>query len=427
MGLFLMILIGLPLSAQSSQERRISDLESQVSKLLGELDRIKKGQAENRAADKDQSEQLDKLLDRMSKSSSGHSAGHWTNRFTFGGYGDMHYNFEETAGNDKADIHRWVLQIDYEFADWIHFVSETEIEHAFIADNDGELYIEQFYIQLDFNKYVKGRVGRVLTPLGIINQNHEPTSFHGVERPSFASRIIPTTWVTDGIGFLGQITPWLTYETYVGNSIDGSLIDDNGIRSARMKERPSLHEVAWMGRIDVFPLVAAQTSGDQTLRLGFSTYFGGLDNGNNGNNPGVDGDIRIFCADFDYKVGKFAFRGELAYEELDHQQPPSSGVAKGIFGWYLEGAYFWFPEAWKTGRLAMSDASIFLRFDDFDTQYEMPKNLNANHARNRQEWTFGINFWLTPQLVFKTDVQIPSNGIEADQNTKFNLGFGFHF
>ena len=44
------------------------------------------------------------------------------------------------------------------------------------------------------------RGGMVLTPVGIINERHEPPVFYGVERPFVDTVIIPTTWFEAGAG-----------------------------------------------------------------------------------------------------------------------------------------------------------------------------------------------------------------------------------
>ena len=70
----------------------------------------------------------------------------WYERFTLGGYGEFHGNFGEGSGGDKADLHRVVLYVGYEFDDWISFNSEIELEHAYVSEgSDGELSFEQAY------------------------------------------------------------------------------------------------------------------------------------------------------------------------------------------------------------------------------------------------------------------------------------------
>lgn len=349
-------------------------------------------------------------------------------KLKFGGYGEVHANFTEGTEKDKVDFHRLVMYLGYDFADWITFHSETELEHAFVSDDDGEISVEQAYIDFLLTDDFNIRAGRILTPLGIINKKHEPPTFNGVERPSFASSIIPTTWSSDGVGIFGSLNPSLTYEAYVVGGLDGSKFNStSGIRSGRIKERPSLNEPAVTGRLDYYPFSATQSGSDQSLRLGASGYFGGLDNGDEGSNPGIDGEIGITSADFEYSIQKLDFRGVIAHINIDGARQIGNNVAEEIFGWYLEGAYHYWPEEWKTGKLAKSDATVFLRYEDYDTQHEMPSGVARNSAGDRTQWTFGTNFYLTPNLVVKADYQIRDDDSGSDLDDLLNLGIGWAF
>ena len=420
----LLILAAVPgLAQEDERDARIRNLERKLEVLGSELEDLKRDRFEDRI------EALEEAVEAAPREDSTGRGGYdWFERLSLGGYGEHHFNIEEADGADFSDIHRFVIQIDYDFNDWIHFTSETEIEHAFVNDGDGEISIEQFFVDFDVHEMASVRVGRVLTPLGIINQRHEPPTFHGVERPQFATRIIPSTWSSDGIGVHGRLLAWLTYEAYLVGSLDGSGFSDNGIRGGRIKERPSLHELAGTGRFDFFPLAETAVSWADNLRFGASYFFGGLDNGDQGNNPGVDdASIRIYSGDFEYVLQDFEFRGAVAFEEIEGAEKIGNNVAEGIFGWYLEGAYFWYPDAWRTGRFEDSDASVFVRYDAFDTQYNMPGGVDPNPIRQREEWTAGVQFWFTQNLVFKVDVQFPSDKDNKDRNVKFNLGLGFQF
>lgn len=347
----------------------------------------------------------------------------------FGGYGEVHANFTEGAEKDKVDFHRLVLYIGYDFADWIKFHSETELEHAFVNDGDGEISVEQAYLDFLLTGDFNIRAGRILTPIGIINKKHEPPTFNGVERPNFAKYIIPTTWSSDGVGIFGSINPVLTYEAYVVGGLDGSKFSaTDGIRKGRIKERPSLNEPAVTGRLDYYPAWTVYDDADESLRLGVSGYFGGLDNGDEGKNPGItDGEIGITSADFEYSVQKLDFRGVVANIYIDGARQIGNNVADEFFGWYLEGAYHYWPEEWKTGKLAKSDATVFLRCENYDTQYEMPSRVSRNGAGNRRDWTFGTNVYLTPKLVVKADYQIRNDHGARDLDDLLNLGIGWAF
>ncbi len=371
---------------------------------------------------------LAERVDAMDKSKASYG-GSWVDRFTLGGYGEMHANFAEGNAPDQFDIHRLVAYVGYEFNDWIKFHSETEIEHAFVSsENDGELSFEQAYLDFLLSDRVNVRFGRILTPIGIINKKHEPPTFYGVERPSFDRVIAPTTWPSDGLGFFGALGPSLKYEAYVVGGLDGSKFDDlDGIREGRLQERPSLHEPAVTGRLDFYPFALRPAGYGQSLRLGASAYYGGVDNGNKGKNPGIEGDLRIFSGDFEYTISKFDLRGVVAHERIHGAREIGNGTASEIFGWYLEGAYHFWPDAWKRGKLAKSDAVAFARYEDFDTQFKTPPGVPKNPAGDREEWTLGVSFYLTPAMVAKADVQIRDDGTGKDLPNLVNFGVGWQF
>ncbi|MGE5699850.1 MAG: hypothetical protein ACM31N_07285 [Deltaproteobacteria bacterium] len=370
---------------------------------------------------------LSERVESMDKTKTSYG-GSWMDKFTLGGYGEMHANFGEGSAPDQFDIHRLVAYVGYTFSDWIRFHSEVELEHAFVSsESDGELSIEQAYLDFLLSDPVNIRFGRVLVPVGITNRKHEPPTFYGVERPSFDRVIVPTTWFADGIGVFGGIGPSLKYELYLLGGLDGSQFGAvNGIRDGRIKERSSLHEPAVTGRMDFFPLVGWPGLG-RFLRLGASAYYGGVDNGNQGNNPGIDGDLRILSGDFEYSVWKLDFRGAVAHERIQGARQIGNGTASEIFGWYIEGAYHVFPAAWKKGKLAKSDAAVFARYEDFDTQYRMPEGVAKNPAGDRREWTLGASFFLTPTLVAKGDVQFRDDASGTDLPTLVNFGLGWQF
>lgn len=411
-------------------KKKVADLEHQVRFLTEKLEQISPTTTEAPTLQTPENVQYESVIERLDalESSEEYETEEWYDKFTFGGYGEMHANFSE-GGPDKFDIHRLVFYLGYEFSDWIQLHSETEIEHAYVTSGSGgELALEQLYFDFLLSDYVNVRAGRILTPMGIINRKHEPPAFYGVERPSFSRYILPTTWSSDGLGIFGSIAAPLKYEAYVVNGLDGSKFSDvNGIRSGRIKERSSFNDVAFTGRLDYYPFAETNMGYKQSLRLGASTYIGGLDNGNNGNNPGIDGDIQVYSADFEYSILDFDFRGVMAFENIDGAFNIGKGTASEIFGWYLEAGYHFMQDSWKQGILKQSDAVVFVRFDDYDTQFNMPIGVAENPRGDRQEWTFGVNFYPTPSLVLKADYQIRDDDSSNNLDNLFNLGIGWQF
>lgn len=387
------------------RDRKIQELERAVGALSGRIDAMDK-----------------------SKASSGES---WADKFTLGGYGEIHANFGEGKAPDRMDIHRLVAYVGYEFADWLRFHSEIELEHGFVSPEDnsgGEVSIEQVYLDFLLSDRLNVRFGRFLTPIGIINRKHEPPAFNGVERPSFDRFIIPATWSSDGIGIFGSLSPALKYEAYVAGGLDGSKFDAvDGIREGRIEERPSLNDPAFMGRLDYYPFAGRLAPYGQVARVGASAYHSGLNNGNEGNNPGTAGNVRILSGDFEYSISKLDFRGVIAHERIHGAKEIGSGTASLIFGWYLEGGYRFFPESWRTGRLAKSDAVVFVRYEDFDTQFRVPDGVAKDPAGDRTQWTGGVNFYFTPNLVAKADYQVPRDATGRHLPNLINFGLGWQF
>jgi hypothetical protein len=354
-------------------------------------------------------------------------------KFTTGGYGEIHIN-QEQSGNKQADIHRFVLYLGYDFADWIKLNSEVEIEHAFVADGNGELSIEQLYTDFLINDNMNLRAGRVIVPVGLINQRHEPTTFNGVERPSVDRVIIPSTWFAESVGVHGSLNPVLRYEMYLMNSLDGSKFSAlNGIRDGRQKQQPGLSELAVSGRVDIYPLMNSDLSIPQQLRLGASFFTGGVDNGNKGQNPkpSIDSSVDLYALDMEYSIGKIDIRGEGVLTKINGAGninfAYNNNIASTIMGYYIEAGYHFWLDRWKTGKLKKSDAVIFTRFEKFNTQHKMPVGAVANKAGDREELTVGISFFPTQNIVVKSDYQIRNNATGNKVNKIINLGLGWLF
>lgn len=394
---------------EEAAEARLTRLERELRAVRAELESGKEAEAGAEGRDPDR-------------------RGEWYDRFTLGGYGEVHATGGTRGTNEQIDLHRLVVAVGYEFNDWIGLDSEYEIEHGFIEDGNGELAVEQACVNFQLTESLAVRAGRFLTPVGLINSKHEPPSFNGVERPSFASVIIPTTWSSDGIGISGRLHPGLKYELDVVGGLDGSQFSaTNGIRGGRQEERPGLNQPAVTGRLDWFPLVTSPAAGNAILRLGLSAYGGGVNNGNQGNDPDLDGAIRIYAADLESSLGDFDLRGEVAWEKISGAVTQQNGVAEEIFGWYVEGGYHFWPEGWKRGKLVRSDAVVFVRYDDYNTQHKMAEGIAANPAGDRNETTMGISFYPIPTLVVKGDYRIRNDGTTNRLDDLWALGVGWQF
>ncbi len=341
--------------------------------------------------------------------------------FSFGGYGEYHANLPK--GGDKfADPHRFVFYMGYEFADGIFLHSETELEHGFVAEDNGEISLEQLYLDIETSPTGGLQIGRMLAPLGIVNSRHEPTVMNGVERPNFSKYILPSTWSLDGFGYRSQLSDDLSASLYVTGGMDGSGFSaKDGIRGGRMNERPGIDNPAVSGRLDWRP------QGLEGLRVGGSFFSGSANNSNQGGDIGVDAHVDIISLDFEFSKGDFDLRYVFAEDSITGAGALNDMFGKHVgekmAGYYIEGAYHLLPDAWRSDRLQDSDLVAFIRYEDFDTQDELGSaTLDLGSAR--EETTMGLGYWLTPDLVIKADYQLLDDDT-GTRNNQLNFGIGW--
>ena len=61
--------------------------------------------------------------------------------------------------------------------------------------------------------------GLFLTPVGILNETHEPPTFYGVERNNVEKNIIPTTWWEGGAMVQHEIMDGLSTDLSVTSGL----------------------------------------------------------------------------------------------------------------------------------------------------------------------------------------------------------------
>jgi hypothetical protein len=409
------------------QAPTLQDLEHRLTALQVEVSQLQSGRAAEAETLARRDAEIASLLaeiDELSQRATP-SSGSNDRRLSLGSYGEIHYN-DLQGGANQIDIHRFVLYLGYGFNDWIQLHSETELEHGFVEDGNGEIAIEQLYLDFLTGTRCNLRAGRMLAPLGIVNLRHEPPTFNGVERPAVETVVLPSTWTLDGAGLFGELTDELDYQLALTGSLDGSGFSAlEGIRGGRQEERPGLSEPALSGRLDWRPAWNAVPD----LRWGLSGFAGGLDNGNQGVDPGLDADLAILSTDAQCSFGRWDFRGVYAYEWIDGARELSAltgeSIASDIVGWYLEAGWHCLPEKWKTGRLAASDAIVFARYEDFDTQHTLPSGVPRDPAGDRTEFTFGLGFLPVPGVAIKLDYQVRDDASSGNPADQLNFGLGF--
>ena len=155
-------------------------------------------------------------------------------KLSLGGYGELHYN--NGSEGSKVDLHRFVLGVKYDYTDRIRFISELELEHSVAGEEqEGEIEMEQAYLEFDFFKSSKLKTGLFLVPVGILNEIHEPNTFYGVERNPVEKNIIPTSWWEAGLLYQQKFQNGFSYDLAYHSGLNLSTSNDLEIRAARQK------------------------------------------------------------------------------------------------------------------------------------------------------------------------------------------------
>ncbi|MGJ8643135.1 MAG: porin [Luteolibacter sp.] len=332
----------------------------------------------------------------------------WYDRFSFGSYGEAHFNTGDVA--DKFDVHRIVLFTGYEFNDRLRFVSEVELEHLYSNNPGTDLVweLEQAYFELDLGNDYLVQAGAFLVPVGITNEIHEPTTFYGVERNAIETEILPSTWTE--FGFLLRKTydnglQW-DFAIHRGLDVDPRNVNLNGpdLRNGRQKTE---------GFDDLGSAATARVryTGINGLELAASLQY--QDDISTG---GDDNSAILTTAHFVYTNGGFGLRGLIANWHINGDTSVGGTTVAGQeidnqFGGFIEPSYKWTLDNGMA-------VGVFGR---------------AMHWRNEDapdgqtNYQAGVNFWPCENVVLKADWehQDRANGRTNRDNYNFGVGYAF--
>ncbi len=197
-----------PQAFASDETQELRKIIEQQQKILKDLERRL---AETEKRQQQTAERVEQTAERVEQTAEVVDATPQKTATTIGGYGELHYNnIDNKLGEDKKefDFHRFVLFFGHEFTENTRFFSELEVEHSISGDGqNGEVELEQAYIEHDFNQALTAKAGLFLMPVGIINETHEPPAFYGVERNPVEKDILPATWWEAGLAMNIQALP----------------------------------------------------------------------------------------------------------------------------------------------------------------------------------------------------------------------------
>lgn len=436
-----LLLAALPFAAHAqTTDQRLGDVEKKLDAALAEIERLKLGSA---------------ATDTMPAYASRHGFAPAASRVynvaagpSIGGYGEMLMEKSDRTRQDgtlsgasaRADLLRAVFYIGHKFSPNLLFNSEIEFEHSGIKDEaevgvdlgtgegeaelSGEVVMEFAYLDWQFRKNVGARAGKLLVPMGLVNEQHEPPVFPGARRPDTERLIIPSTWAAAGAGFYGETARGLEWRAYVIEGLDASHFDAaRTVREGRQNaSQARFTHPGFTARVD--------WKGTNGLLLGVSGYTG--DTWQQANPAAGALSARVTLTDAHarwqwqglelrglYAMGTLAQAGALS-DELG--LVGSDRLGKKFAGGYAEALFDVAPRLWPGTSYMLAP---YVRAEQYDTQDEVEGG-SENAALERTVITFGVAAKPHPNVVVKADREQRSN--KADTETsRWNVALGWLF
>ena len=375
-------------------------------------------------------------------------------RLTIGGYGEAVYNYNfysdnvfryshadrytENKGYGRVDLPHAVIMLGYDFGHGWSIGTEVEFEHGGIEaaveketeetgefeqeiERGGEVALEQFWVQKSFSPRLNLRMGHIVVPVGMTNNNHTPDHFFSVYRPEGENTIMPCTWHETGISLLGRTANW-RYEVQLLPGLNSNLFNESGWvhnGSASPYEFRPANSLATAARLDWL--------GIPNLRLSLSGYVG-----NSFNNDittvqypetsryyKAKGTVLIGAFDFAYINRWLTVRGNMDYGYLSDASListrnknqttmtgnpyPHTPVGEQAWDASLEAGVDLFALAdWRTGGRRFY---LFGRYDHYDSFVPASGWTDIEWAE-RQILSAGVNYYPIPQIAIKAEAGI---------------------
>ncbi len=332
---------------------------------------------------------------------------------SIGGYGELHYNRSQTGDNDATatlDFHRFIIYYGYAFSEKWSFKSEVELEHNFVSDGEGELELEQAYVNYHTDAF-GFQAGVILPSLGLINEYHEPPLFLSVERPDYSKYVIPTTWFGNGAAVYGKVFG-IKWRFALLEDLDGDGIG-KGIRDGRMKGYKST-------AYDMVKNLSANYTGIAGLRVGGSLtmnhaptsgYFTRDEDDNTVVNDAASVGVQLIEIHAKYDA-KYIY-AVVEYGQISYENNPLGYTSSG--GYYADLGYNIASLVGLSGKLMpWVRISNYNRGNDDDT---------VDYSIQR----VGLTYWPLPQIAFKADFGTHKTKADNDAVTQINLGVGYNF
>ncbi|MBP1651535.1 MAG: hypothetical protein H6Q26_1692 [Bacteroidetes bacterium] len=378
------------------------------------------------------------------------TAGTSSSRTVISGYGSAFYQRDMNEQMARATLERVVLFVGHQFNSRIAFFSEMELENAKVQPNAvdngfaGEISMEQAYLKFSLNPRQYIVAGLFVPRIGILNENHLPVNFNGVERPMVEQLVIPATWRELGIGFYGRARRIpLNYTLAVVNGLnDATFSHGSGVVDGKAEGSG-----AYANNLAV---TASLQYYWQNFRFQVSGYAGGT----NGLNARKSDSLKLSHGTFSLPI--YLGEADIMYSSngfsakaigtiisfpnaADVNRAYANNVAKVMYGAYGELAYNLLE---KSVKYKEQQLNVFGRYEMLDLNSSIPSNGIYDGKLKQQHIIAGFSYLPIPNIAIKADVRLLHTGAENPalvinpsparvpykvNNSLLNIGIGYSF
>jgi hypothetical protein len=369
------------------------------------------------------------------------------NTTVISGYGQLKYENDLKTKTATASLVRNVLFLGHRFSNTIYFFSEMELENARVEGGKagGEISMEQLFIKFTINRDMYLQAGLFIPRIGLINENHLPTTFNGNDRTYVETFIIPATWREIGVGLYGSVPtmPGLNYSFAVMNGLSsGDFINGTGIQEGRAEgSSATASNLAVTGSLLYYI---------KDWRLQMSGYYGGsaglikrqadslqLKSGAFGT------PVALAEANAQYRSSGFSFRALATVvsitDAFEINRAYANNTPSMMYGMYAEIGYNFYHLIDENSN---KNLTLFVREELMDLNYKIPVNGIRNGINKKGYTVLGITYQPVSGVIIKADYVLRKTDERNDDlivtpfpqqlpyyttNGFFNLGLGYSF
>ncbi len=351
------------------------------------------------------------------------------------GYGNVNYtnNLTDKAANINLD--RVVLFVGHKFSKKISFFSELEIEDAKIVGGSasGEISFEQAFLKFNINRSNYITAGLFIPRIGIINENHLPTTFSSNNRPFVEKYVIPATWRELGVGYYGssQRIAGLNYSCALVNGLNSpSFESGTGIREGRFEGRDA--------NANSIAVTGALLHYFKNFRTQISAYYGGslgisrTSADTLGLNTGLFGTpVGLYEANVQYSGKHLFFKALGCFVTIRDAAKLNAAYGTNTPEQYVGG---YFEAGYKHTTKGAKIWQGYARYEYMDLNLKLPTNGVLDPSLTRRYLVAGINFQPVAGVIVKFDYTLMMSNSTPISNTPvmkqknfINLGLGYSF